>query len=105
MNNMQKFLKQAKKMQDRMQDVEKEIADSVIEIEAAGGAIVINISGDGILQSIKINPDIVDKNDVEGLEDLVLTAVNSAIKEAKDYADEKTKEVTGDIKMPGGFSF
>ena len=105
MNNMQKFLKQAKKMQDKMQDVEKEIADSVIEVEAAGGAIVINICGDGMLQSIKINPDIVDKNDVEGLEDLVLTAVNSAIREAKDYSDEKTKEVTGDLKMPGGLSF
>ena len=105
MNNMQKFLKQAKKMQDKMQDVEKEIADSVIEIEAAGGAIVINISGDGILQSIKINPEIVDKEDVEGLEDVILTAVNSAIKEAKDYADEKTKEVTGNLQMPGGLSF
>lgn len=105
MNNMQKFLKQAKKMQDKMQDVEKEIADSVIEIEAAGGAIIINISGDGILQSIKINPEIVDKEDVEGLEDVILTAVNSAIKEAKEYSDEKTKEVTGNLQMPGGLSF
>lgn len=105
MNQMGNFLKQAKKMQDKMQQVEKELAESLIEIEAAGGAVSIKISGDGVLNSIRINPEVVDKNDVEGLEDLILTAVNHAIKEAKTFSDEKTKSVTQGLKMPGGFNF
>ena len=54
---------------------------------------------------IKINPEIVDKNDVEGLEDLILTAVNNAVQEVKKFADEKSKSVTGNIKLPEGFNF
>ena len=105
MNQMGNFVKQAKKMQEKMEQLEKELAESLIEIEAAGGAVIIKISGDVMLNAIKINPDVIDKNDAEGLEDLILTAVNHAIKEAKAFSDEKTKSVTAGLKMPGGFNF
>ncbi|EKD28005.1 MAG: hypothetical protein ACD_79C00466G0003 [uncultured bacterium] len=105
MSGMNKFIKQAKKMQEKMDSLQKELSESLIEVETSGGAIAITISGDEILQTIKIDPAIVDKNDVEGLEDLVLTAVNQALKEAKKFSEEKTKEITGNIQLPGGLSF
>ena len=105
MVKMGKFLKQAQKIQSKMEEVQKEIANSLIEVESGGGAVVIQISGDQVLNSIKINPDIVDKEDVEGLEDMILTAVNQAIKEAKAFSDEKSKAVTEGMNFPENMPF
>lgn len=98
-------MKQAQKVQQRMENIQKELADSLIEVEAGGGAVSITIGGDQVFHTIKIKPEIVDKNDVEGLEDLILTAVNQAVTESKKYADERTKELTGDINLPEGLGF
>lgn len=103
MNQLGKMLKQAQKVQEKMKQMEQELSESLIEVETAGGAVVINISGDGMLNSIKINPDVVDKNDVEGLEDLILTAVNHAIGEAKKFSEEKSSSITQGLNLPKGF--
>ena len=105
MSGMNKLLKQAKVLQEKMAQIQKEVADSLIEVEAGGGAITIEISGDQVLQSLKIKPEIVDPKDVEALEDLILTAMNQAIAESKKFADEKAKEVTGDVSLPAGLGF
>ncbi len=105
MANMGKFLKQAKKMQESMDKLQQELDESLIEVEASGGAIVITISGNGSLNSIKIDPEIIDKDDVEGMEDLILTAVNQAINEAKKFSEEKNKEITSGMQLPPGLNF
>ena len=102
---MNKFLKQAKVLQEKMEEVQKEIANSIIEVEAGGGTVTMEISGDQVLQSLKIKPEIVDPKDVEALEDLILIAVNQAISESKKFAEEKSKEVTGNLALPAGLGF
>jgi nucleoid-associated protein EbfC len=105
MTKMSKILKQAQKMQSKMDDVQKELTQSIIEVETGGGAVKIEISGDQILSSIKIDPGAVDPKDVDGLEDLLLTSVNQAIQESKKYAQEKTEEVSKEMNLPEGFPF
>ena len=105
MANMGKFLKQAKKMQESMDKLQQELDESLIEVEASGVAIVITISGNGSLNSIKIDPEIIDKDDAEGMEDLILTAVNQAINEAKKFSEEKNKEITSGMQLPPGLNF
>jgi DNA-binding YbaB/EbfC family protein len=102
MTGMNKFLKQAKVLQEKMEHVQKEIANSLIEVETGGGAILIQISGDHVLQSLKIKPEVVDPKDIEALEDLILTAVNQALVESKKFAEEKSKEATGNMTLPAG---
>jgi DNA-binding YbaB/EbfC family protein len=102
MAKMNKFLKQARDMQKKMADLQEELSDSLIEVEASGGAIVIEIAGDQVLHTIKIDPDIIDKDDVDGLEDLILTAVNLALQESKKFSDAKTNDITGGLELPGG---
>lgn len=99
---MGKFLKQAAAMQQKWDQVQEEISDSIIEVEASGGAIKMEITGDSILHSLKIDPEIIDPEDAEGLEDLILTAVNQAIKEAKEYSEEKTAPLSEGLNLPGG---
>lgn len=105
MKNMGQQLKKAQTLYKKLGEVQEEIANSIIEVEASGGAVQISITGDQQIQSLKLKPEIVDPSDVDGLEDLILTTLNQAISESKKFADEKTKEVTGDLKLPGGFGF
>ena len=103
MNNMDmsSLLKQAQKMQEDMQKSQDQLEKEVIEGSAGGGMVKVKVSGKKKLLSIKIDPTILDPDDVEELEDLVLAAVNQAIDEAdKHSGDEMSKAVP---KLPGGF--
>ncbi|MDA3838845.1 MAG: YbaB/EbfC family nucleoid-associated protein [Candidatus Delongbacteria bacterium] len=103
MNNMDmsSLLKQAQKMQEDMQKSQGQLEKEVIEGSAGGGMVKVRVSGKKKLLSIKIDPTILDPDDVEELEDLVLAAVNQAIDEAdKLSGDEMSKVVP---KLPDGF--
>jgi len=103
MNNMDmsSLLKQAQKMQEDMQKSQDQLEKEVIEGSAGGGMVKVRVSGKKKLLSIKIDPTILDPDDVEELEDLVLAAVNQAIDEAdKLSGDEMSKVVP---KLPEGF--
>ena len=103
MNNMDmsSLLKQAQKMQEDMQKSQDQLEKEVIEGSAGGGMVKVQVSGKKKLLSIKIDPTILDPDDVEELEDLVLAAVNQAIDEAdKLSGDEMSKVVP---KLPDGF--
>ena len=78
--NMQKMLKDLQKMQSQMLKAQNNLKAQSFEAEAGGGMVKVAINGQGILTMIKINPDAVDKDDVEALEDLVMAALNAAIK-------------------------
>ncbi len=101
--NMNNVLKQAQKMQAEMERVQTELEDKTVEATAGGGMIEVVANGKKELVSIKINPEVVDPEDIETLEDLVMVAVNEAIKKADDMMTEGMSAVTGGINIPGLF--
>lgn len=101
--NVNNVIRQAQKMQEEMERVQEEMEDKTVEGTAGGGMVNVTANGKKEILSIKINPEAVDKDDVESLEDLVMVAVNDAIKKADDMMTEGMSEVTGGLKIPGLF--
>ena len=101
--NMNNVLKQAQKMQEEMEKIQSELEDKTVEATAGGGVINVTANGKKEILSIKIKPEAVDPDDVETLEDLILVAVNDAIKQADDMMTEGMSAVTGGINIPGLF--
>ena len=103
MGNMNQMIKQAQKMQEEMLKAQAEIEEKIIEASAGGGAVTVTINGKKELQSIKISPEAVDSDDVETLEDLILSAVNEAMRQADEAAAGAMGKVTGGMSIPGLF--
>lgn len=101
MANLAKMMKQAKKMQSQMAQVQDEIARMEYTFTVGGGAVEVVARGDQSIASIKIDRAAVDPEDVESLEDLVLTAVNGALDKIKAAAEQKMADVTGGLNLPG----
>jgi DNA-binding YbaB/EbfC family protein len=103
MKGMQNLMQQAQQMQQKMATLQKELESREIETSSGGGMIKIKITGKQQIVSLSINKECVDPNDVAGLEDLVKTAVNQAIKESQDMVSSAMSKITGGIKIPGMF--
>lgn len=103
MKGMQNLMKQAQQMQQKMATLQKELESRELETSSGGGMIKIKITGKQQIQSITINKECVDPNDVGSLEDLVKTAVNQAIKESQDMVSGAMSKITGGINIPGMF--
>lgn len=101
--NMNSVIKQAQKMQEEMEKIQSELEDKTVEAASGGGAVAVTVNGKKEIVSLKINPEAVDPEDVETLEDLVIVAVNEAIKKADDMMTEGMSAVTGGINIPGLF--
>ena len=99
--DMGSLLKQAQEMQRRMQEIEQELGERTVEGSAGGGAVKCTVSGRMELQSIRIDPEAVDPDDVETLEDLVSVAVRQALQAAKELSEQERARVTGGLNMPG----
>lgn len=99
MGNMQNILKQAQKMQKEMQEKQEAVANKEIETSAGGGAVIVKATGDKVIKEIIIKPEVVDKDDVEMLQDLILTAVNEALNKA----DSMMQSELGQFNVPGLF--
>jgi nucleoid-associated protein EbfC len=98
--NPQKLMKQFQQMQEQMQ---KEIAALEIEATAGGGMVKVVMDGQKNVKSIKLDPEVVSKDDVEMLQDLVLAAVNEASRKVDEALQEKLGGLTGGMKIPGMF--
>lgn len=96
-------VKQAQLMQERMEAVQAEIEQKNVEAAAGGGAVTVVMSGKKEITSVKIKPEAVDPEDIETLEDLIMVAVNEAVKKADDMMAEGMSEITGGINIPGLF--
>ena len=96
--NIQKMMQQAQQMQERMQ---KQMAETVIEASAGGGAVTVKVNGSKQLLAITIDPEAVSKDDVEMLQDLVLAAVKDAVKMAQELQAKRLSVLTGGMKIPG----
>jgi DNA-binding YbaB/EbfC family protein len=96
--NMQQMMKQAQQMQERLQ---KQMADMRVEATAGGGMVTVVVNGAKQLQSIKIDPEVVSKEDVEMLQDLILAAVNDAQRKADEEMSKTMGGMMGGLKISG----
>jgi len=103
MSSIGKLMRQAQRLQQQMEAVQASLAQKTVEAQAGGGAVKVVARCDQSLVSVKILPDAVNPQDVPFLEDLVLTAVNQALKQAKEISDKEMGAITSGMSMPGLF--
>lgn len=101
--NMNNLMKQAQKLQKEMAQAQQELEEKEFEASVGGGAVLVKVNGKKEVLSIKIKEEVVDPDDVEMLEDLVLSAVNEALKKAEDETANKMGKLTGGMNIPGMF--
>lgn len=99
--NMMKMMKQAADLQKNMKKKQQELAETEVRFTAGGGMVTAVATCDMQLKSIKINPDAVDPDDVEMLEDLVLAAVDGALAAARETMGKEMQKLTGGMGLPG----
>lgn len=99
--NMQAMIKQAQKMQEDMENLQAELDEKEHEVSAGGGAVKVKIKGNREITELKLSADVVDPEDIETLEDLVIAAVNEAIKTVEKHNSEEMNKVTGGLNVPG----
>ena len=100
---MQQLARQAQKLQQQMTKMQEELEAREYEASAGGGMVTVKVSGKKELISIEIKPEAVDPDDVEMLQDLVLAAVNEALRTASDTTEREMSKLTGGLNMPGLF--
>ena len=99
--NLNKLMKQAQKMQAQMAKTQAELEEKTVEVSAGGGKVNVIANGAGEVLSIKIDKEIVDPDDVEFLEEVVLSGVKQAIDQGKALAQSEMTKITGGLGMPG----
>lgn len=101
--NMNNLMKQAQKLQKDMEEAQKALETKEFEVSVGGGAVVVKANGKKEVIDIKIKPEVVDADDVEMLEDLVLSAVNEVLKKADEESANSMGKLTGGMNIPGLF--
>lgn len=99
--NMQKMLKQVQKMQADMAKAQEELKTKTVEASAGGGVVTVTANGAQEIVAVKIKSEAVDPDDVEMLEDLVMAAVNEALRKAQELAAQEMQKVAGGLNIPG----
>lgn len=98
---MKEAQKQAQAMQKKMEEIQHELKERVVEGSAGGGMVTAQMNGRQELLSVKIDPEVVDPEDVEMLEDLVVAAVNQATKKSQELYEQEMAKLTGGLNIPG----
>ena len=98
---MGNMMRQAQKLQSQIFKLQEELADRTVETTVGGGMVKAVANGKQELLSIKIEPEVVDPNDVQMLEDLIMAAVNDALKKAQEMVSEEMAKLTGGFNIPG----
>jgi DNA-binding YbaB/EbfC family protein len=99
MPNMQQMMQQVQKMQQEMEAAQEQLKNEVVEASSGGGMVTVSVTGDLVVKSITIDPDAVDPEDVEILSDMVLAAVNEALRMAQELAAKKLGGASGGLDM------
>ena len=101
--NMNSMVKQAQKMQEDIQVVQEQLEQTEFTETAAGGMIELKMTGGRVLKEIKLNPEVVDKDDIEGLQDIIIAGVNAIIQKVDEESAKEMEKVTGGVSFPGLF--
>lgn len=104
--NMNNIMKQAQKMQKQMEEATKELQEKEVTSSAGGGVVEVTVSGNREVTKVKIDPEAVDPDDVEMLEDLIMAATNEALRQIEEISAQSMSKITGGLGgMGGGFPF
>jgi DNA-binding YbaB/EbfC family protein len=103
MTDMSKFLKQAQQVQQKIARMQEELSDKIIETSAGGGMVKVVMNGSHEVVSVTIDPEVVNPEDVEMLEELVVAALNEARRKIDDMIKDQMGSLTGGISLPGLF--
>lgn len=101
MGNMQQMIKQAQQMQEKMEEVQEELNEREFEGIAGGNAVKATVNGKKELVGVTLDPEVVDPDDIEMLEDLIVAAVNDGLRRVQETTDAEMEKVTGGSGMPG----
>jgi DNA-binding YbaB/EbfC family protein len=101
MSSIGKLMKQAARMQQQMEEVQAQLAARTVEATSGGGAVKVVVKCDGTVASIKIDPQAINPADAQLLEDMIITAVNQALGQAKDISNSEMGKVTAGLSLPG----
>jgi DNA-binding YbaB/EbfC family protein len=99
--NMNKMMKQVQKMQAEMAKIQKDLEEQSYEATSGGGVVKVIVNGKNEMLDIQINPEVLDPDDVEMLQDLILAATNEALKKAQETMSTEMNKLTGNMKIPG----
>jgi nucleoid-associated protein EbfC len=99
--NIGNIMKQAKKMQERMLQLQEELATKAVEATAGGGMVSVTVNGKFEILSLKIDKEVVNPDDVEMLQDLIVAAVNEGVRKAQEMASSEMGKITGGMQIPG----
>ncbi len=103
--NMNNLMKQAQKMQRQMEEATKELEEKEYEASAGGGVVTVKVSGKKEVLSVHLEEEVVDKDDIEMLEDLIAAAVNEALRAQEEDSQSQMAKITGNMGGMGGFPF
>ncbi len=101
MKGMGNLVKQAQQMQKKMLQIQEELANRTVEATVGGGMVTVTANGKNEILQVKVEPQVVDPDDVEMLEDLIMAGVNEALRKAQEMASEEMGKLTGGLKIPG----
>ena len=97
------ILKQAQQMHSKISQLQEEMAEKRVEASAGGGMVSIVMNGRQEILSLRIDPEVVNREDTEMLQDLIVAAVNEAIRKSQEMLQEEMKKITGGLSIPGLF--
>ncbi|MDR1914546.1 MAG: YbaB/EbfC family nucleoid-associated protein [Clostridiales bacterium] len=100
--NMNNLMKQAKQMQKQMEEMQTEMETKTLEITSGGGAVKVVVNGKKQIKELTVSKDVVDPDDVEMLQDLILSAVNEALRQMDELTKNQMSQLTGGMNLPGG---
>lgn len=99
--NMQQMMKQARKMQEQMAAMQENLSQTTVDASAGGGMVKVTVNGDMQIISLKLDPEAIDPEDVEMLEDMIIAAVNEAIRGVAEVANKQMGSIAGGLNIPG----
>lgn len=99
--NITDMMKQARKVQEQMADIQSELAEKTVDADAGGGMVKVVVNGKQEVVSIKIAPEVVEPDDIAMLEDLVTAAVNDGLRQSKALFQNEVTKITGGLRIPG----
>lgn len=101
--DINQLMKQAKKMQTKMDEIKAELEQKTVESSAGGGMVKVVANGKQEVLSVTLDPEVINADEIEMLQDLILAAVNDALRKSRDMVTEEMSKLTGGLKIPGLF--
>ena len=101
--NMNQMIKQAQKMQDQITELQEDIEARDFTATAGGGAVEVTLTGKKTIKSLNLKPEVVDPEDIEMLQDLIISAVNEAVNNIESTTENEMSKITGGVSLPGLF--